>query len=513
MHTPRINNTAPTIPPLYARMIPGSSGLPFARLVKGARATAMPRGLERGNRRTDYKRVGRWLACFFIPRPVDDSLALYQLVAADVLTLAAACFAMRAVSAAWSLPRVQVLPYAVLVTLFAFTEGLYKGGDSLSFKNVAGFVRSVVFAAALILAGAGDRLRVAAALATILSSIGTLLLWRKLRLVMLAMLPRDVQKRNVLIVGGGPVGKSIAQTLCKEFSGSVEVRGFLDDELPLSPLVLGRIDDLEWMARAEFIDEVILAIPESTRRMRQAAAIAVRNHIDIRAVPDLPPALWSEAITDRIGAVPIVRLHSEPLPTGTLFIKRVLDIALAAIALVIVTPLMALLAMLVRFDSRGPAFYSAERIGKKGQSFRCFKFRTMVADSDRMKEVLRERNQREGPIFKIDDDPRVTRLGRLLRRYSLDELPQLWNVLRGEMSLVGPRPHPVDDVNRYELHHFRRLDVKPGLTGLWQITARKSPSFELGMYLDLTYIENWSLLLDLQILARTVRVLFAAEGV
>jgi len=124
----------------------------------------------------------------------------------------------------------------------------------------------------------------------------------------------------------------------------------------------------------------------------------------------------------------------------------------------------------------------------------------------------RAQNQREGPIFKIVGDPRITRVGGFIRRYSLDELPQLWNVLRGDMSLVGPRPHPVDEVNHYELHHYRRLDVKPGITGLWQITARHCASFELNMHLDLTYIENWSLRLDLHILLGTIRVLFAPEG-
>jgi lipopolysaccharide/colanic/teichoic acid biosynthesis glycosyltransferase len=136
----------------------------------------------------------------------------------------------------------------------------------------------------------------------------------------------------------------------------------------------------------------------------------------------------------------------------------------------------------------------------------------MVSGAEHLKEDLRSRNQREGPIFKLDNDPRITRLGSFIRRYSLDELPQLWNVLKGDMSLVGPRPHPVDEVNHYELHHYRRLDVKPGITGLWQITARNCPSFELNMHLDLTYIENWSLRLDLRILAGTVRVLFAPEG-
>jgi lipopolysaccharide/colanic/teichoic acid biosynthesis glycosyltransferase len=137
----------------------------------------------------------------------------------------------------------------------------------------------------------------------------------------------------------------------------------------------------------------------------------------------------------------------------------------------------------------------------------------MVTDAAQLKEDLRAKNERLGPIFKIDNDPRITRIGRIIRRYSLDELPQLWNVLCGDMSLVGPRPHPIDDVNRYELHHYRRLDVKPGITGLWQVTARDCPSFELNMHLDLTYIENWNLGLDLRILASTVRVLFAAEGV
>jgi lipopolysaccharide/colanic/teichoic acid biosynthesis glycosyltransferase len=137
----------------------------------------------------------------------------------------------------------------------------------------------------------------------------------------------------------------------------------------------------------------------------------------------------------------------------------------------------------------------------------------MVTDAAQLKDDLRAKNERLGPIFKIDNDPRITRIGRIIRRYSLDELPQLWNVLCGDMSLVGPRPHPIDDVNRYELHHYRRLDVKPGITGLWQVTARDSPSFELNMHLDLTYIENWNLGLDLRILASTVRVLFAAEGV
>jgi len=205
-------------------------------------------------------------------------------------------------------------------------------------------------------------------------------------------------------------------------------------------------------------------------------------------------------------------LHREPLPDAALFLKRAIDVMGAALGIAVGSPVMAVVALLIRLDSPGSVIYSAERTGVKGRRFRCYKFRSMVTNAEHLKEELRERNQRQGPIFKIDNDPRITRIGRIIRRYSLDELPQLWNVLRGEMSLVGPRPHPVDEVNHYELQHYRRLDVRPGITGLWQITARGCPSFELNMHLDLTYIETWTLRLDLLILARTVRVLFAPEG-
>jgi exopolysaccharide biosynthesis polyprenyl glycosylphosphotransferase len=290
------------------------------------------------------------------------------------------------------------------------------------------------------------------------------------------------------------------------------VRGFVDEHQVLSKDVLGRIEDLAWLARAEFVDELILALPSQPARVREVAEIARRNHLDVRAVLDVPADPWLDAGIDRIGDMPVVTLHREPLPNIGLFLKRVLDIAGASLGLLVCGPAMAIVAALIRRDTPGPAIYSARRTGAKGRLFHCYKFRSMVTDADRLKQGLKARNQREGPIFKLDCDPRVTRVGRFIRRYSLDELPQLWNVLRGDMSLVGPRPHPVDEVNHYELQHFRRLDVKPGITGLWQVTARKHPSFELNMHLDLTYIENWNLLLDLRILLSTVRVLFMPEG-
>src|SRR5437879_2144851 len=204
--------------------------------------------------------------------------------------------------------------------------------------------------------------------------------------------------------------------------------------------------------------------------------------------------------------------YGEPMPRLGLSIKRVVDLLLSLIGLALLWPLMLAIAFAVKLESPGPAVYHSLRAGKRGRKFPCYKFRTMITGADELKDNLRSLNQRRGPFFKIADDPRVTHLGRFLRNYSLDELPQLWNVLRGDMSLVGPRPHPLDDVERYSPEHHRRLDVKPGLTGLWQITARTDPSFQTCMVLDLGYIWNWSLLLDCKILMRTIPAVLAGEG-
>jgi lipopolysaccharide/colanic/teichoic acid biosynthesis glycosyltransferase len=190
----------------------------------------------------------------------------------------------------------------------------------------------------------------------------------------------------------------------------------------------------------------------------------------------------------------------------------VLDVAVAGLTLMALAPLLAVIAGFIRLDSRGPVLYCAQRAGRKGKLFRCYKFRTMVSGADRLKDDLRENNQRSGPFFKISNDPRITRLGRFLRRYSLDELPQLWNVVKGDMSLVGPRPHPLEDVAGYEIEHLARLDVTPGITGLWQVTARRDPSFQRGMELDREYIRTWSLRSDMRILLKTFLAVVQGSG-
>lgn len=205
-------------------------------------------------------------------------------------------------------------------------------------------------------------------------------------------------------------------------------------------------------------------------------------------------------------------LRARPILVTGLLVKRITDLLLSAIGVLLLWPCLLAIALAVKLESAGPVIYASLRVGKKGQKFVCYKFRTMVDGADGLKDFLRPFNERQDPFFKIADDPRVTRLGRFLRKYSLDELPQLWNVLKGHMSLVGPRPHPVDDYARYRPEDHRRLDLKPGITGLWQVTARRNPSFETCLELDLEYMRHWSLLLDYKILLLTVPTVLSGDG-
>jgi exopolysaccharide biosynthesis polyprenyl glycosylphosphotransferase len=500
----------------YARMIPGTPGTPLvspAPTVRN-RPNRDVRAVKAPAENLPPSRARKWnWAQFLIPQPLTaDRFALYQLAVPDLTVLIVACLITSRLFPSWSLPQPAMPIYAVLVILFAFSVGLYKNLGASPAEEFLVLGRASLFAMALVLVAAWNDTQPLATLTTFVTSLASLLLWRQVRRRKWNAHFRGTAPRNVLIVGAGSAACAIAQSLREDPLHQATVVGFLDDHLPLSPQVLGRIEDLDWLARAEFIDEVILAIPNAPALVRQAAEVAFRNHLDIRAVPDLPGGRWPDAGIERIGDIPVVSLHHELLPSTSLFLKRLLDLGGALLGLAVIAPVMGIVAVLIRLDSAGPALYSAVRTGAKGRHFLCHKFRSMTTGADQLKENLRTHNQRQGPIFKLENDPRVTRFGRFIRRYSLDELPQLWNVLRGEMSLVGPRPHPVDEVSRYELHHYRRLDMKPGMTGLWQVTARNSPSFDLNMHLDLTYIENWTLALDLRILMSTIRVLFEPAG-
>lgn len=248
-----------------------------------------------------------------------------------------------------------------------------------------------------------------------------------------------------------------------------------------------------------------------------------RRGVEFRIAPSLFNCLPSKTDVDQIGALPMIRLFREPLSDFARGTKRVSDIAIASLTLALLSPFWLVIALLIKFDSKGPVFYTQERVGMDGRIFLVYKFRTMRvnADSEIHREYQRkfiagdaEANVGDGnrPTYKLQNDPRITRVGRLLRRLSLDEVPQLFNVLRGDMSVVGPRPPIPYEVEAYELRHRKRLEMKPGLTGLWQVSGRNSLPFEEMVKLDLFYIENWSLLSDVKIILRTVLVLIRGDG-
>jgi exopolysaccharide biosynthesis polyprenyl glycosylphosphotransferase len=276
--------------------------------------------------------------------------------------------------------------------------------------------------------------------------------------------------------------------------------------------IIGDVRNCLSLARSLFVDEIFFSVPAEKELMIGIVEEARGYGIDVRVVPDLYDGLAWAAPVEYIGQFPTIPLHRRDLPMGTFLLKRALDVTAAAFAMLLGLPFMLLLIAAIRLDSKGPVFYRSQRIGRKGRTFTCYKFRTMCVDAEEQKKDLIDRNERDGILFKIANDPRITRVGRFLRKYSLDELPQLFNVLRSEMSLVGPRPPVASEVEQYDLSHLRRLDVLPGMTGLWQVEARQDPSFDSYISLDTAYVENWSMWLDVKILVRTVGVVLSGTG-
>jgi exopolysaccharide biosynthesis polyprenyl glycosylphosphotransferase len=338
-------------------------------------------------------------------------------------------------------------------------------------------------------------------------------IWRR---VVYSRYRQGLETRNVLIVGAGRVAHALRNHLESLRHLGFRFKGFValtEHEAESGDAdVIGDVRNCLSLARALFVDEIFFSIPAEKKLVIGIVEEARGMGIDVRVVPDLYDGLAWNAPVEYIGQFPTIPLHRRDLPIGSFLLKRVIDSTGAALALLLGAPFLLFLMAAVKLDSKGSIFYQAQRIGRKGRTFTCYKFRTMCADADKLKENLQNQNERDGILFKISNDPRITRVGRILRKYSLDELPQFYNVLLGDMSLVGPRPPIASEVEQYDLSHLRRLDVLPGMTGLWQVEARQDPSFDSYISLDTAYVENWSLWLDMKILARTIGVVLSGTG-
>jgi exopolysaccharide biosynthesis polyprenyl glycosylphosphotransferase len=234
--------------------------------------------------------------------------------------------------------------------------------------------------------------------------------------------------------------------------------------------------------------------------------------ISIRIIPEMYDIAASAIQFKSSDLYPYVEVVKTPLRGVNLFLKRLVDLLLSGIGLILLIPVFVVVSILIKLDSKGPIFFKQRRIGKNGIQFTMYKFRSMVANAEELKERLKDQNEMDGPVFKIKEDPRITKLGKFIRKYSIDELPQLFNVFRGDMSLIGPRPPLVEEVEQYNDYQWRRLDVRPGLSGLWQISGRNHVSFEEWVSLDIYYIENWSMKLDTKILLQTIPVVLFGKG-
>lgn len=324
---------------------------------------------------------------------------------------------------------------------------------------------------------------------------------------------------KILIIGTGIRARELAKELKKNAVWGLEIVGYLDPtdypDIDIEGVpVVGTVKNISECLKKYDIDEVIIAVPRSLLEDAEPIAQACEEEgIKLQFMADVFSVQVARVSLTNVGNIPLLTMEPVALDNNKLFIKRIFDIALTSLSMPIVLPLMAVIALVIKVDSKGPVFFIQERVGLRKHLFPMIKFRSMYTDAEERLEEIEHLNEAEGPIFKIKNDPRVTRAGRILRKTSLDELPQLFNVLSGEMSLVGPRPMSIRDVNLFEKGIQRkRFSVKPGITCIWQVSGRSNLPFHKWLELDLEYIDNWSLLLDVILLFKTIPAVLKAKG-
>lgn len=326
--------------------------------------------------------------------------------------------------------------------------------------------------------------------------------------------------RNVLIIGTNKRAERFAELLNNHREWGFHIIGFVDEdpkkigEVIDGSKVIGSFNDLPRVIHSHVIDDVVFIVPRSwLTKIEEIVHFCETEGLKIHLAVDHFELQFAKAKQTDLHGFPLITFESAPDKIWHLLLKRVFDLILSWTAVVALSPLIAVIALVIKTTSKGPVFFKQTRCGLNGRRFTLYKFRTMVVGAEKKLADLQQHNQMKGPAFKMENDPRVTPVGRYLRKLSLDELPQLWNVLRGDMSLVGPRPPIPKEVEQYDNWHRRRLSMRPGLTCLWQVSGRnKITDFNQWMKLDLEYIDNWSLWLDLKIVFKTVPVVLVGHG-
>ncbi len=330
---------------------------------------------------------------------------------------------------------------------------------------------------------------------------------RGVRAIQRMLLQRHIGAYAAAVFGSGPGAQHLVATMTQQPQLGYHVIGVFPD------VDQGSLQLLAERVRTRSLDIIIQADPAlSKEQTLQLLDFANDHHLTFKYVADLFETQASNIAVETVGGIPVIEIRRTRLDGWGRVLKRAFDILFAGVALIVLSPFLALTALLIQLDTPGSALVRLQRVGQSGDVFTLYKFRSMVHNAHALKQHLMQYNERSGPLFKMRNDPRVTRIGRLLRRTSIDELPQLWNVLRGDMSIVGPRPHEPEEVARYERHHRQLMTVKPGITGLAQISGRSNLEFEEEARLDIYYIEHWSPLLDLSILSKTPGVVLRMKS-
>jgi exopolysaccharide biosynthesis polyprenyl glycosylphosphotransferase len=435
----------------------------------------------------------------------------------------------RAVDPAYAVSYWVYLPFATLFTLLLALvyrqQGIYRLRRQISWVDefyaiVNGTATGTIITIVFIFLYQGAFYSRLIFIYTGLFAVAFLGLSRLLKVAILRQMRREgIGTKRVLIAGAGEVAHAVMRAVVANPECGLNVIGFLDDnpirgETNIGRFkALGRIDNLAEVVVAEKIDEVIITLPWQYHRKIMIIMTYCEGHnISTRIVPDLFQMRISQMQIEEIAGVPMIGIKEAGISGLNQLIKRTLDITIAGLILLIAAPLAGLIALMVKLDSPGPVLFQQQRVGKNGRLFTIFKFRSMVDGADYQKEALRALNEADGPLFKIRNDPRMTRLGKLIRKLSLDELPQFYNVLVGDMSLVGPRPPIPAEVEQYQEWQKRRLEVAPGITGLSQIRGRSALTFDETALLDIYYIENWSPALDTKILLQTIPKVLFGDG-
>ena len=328
---------------------------------------------------------------------------------------------------------------------------------------------------------------------------------------------RGLNTRFFAVVGSGEIAEDVVCSVAAHPEWGYSFAGYVleDEAVPetCDVPVLGRVRDLGRLLEDRVLDEIFFAVPRHhLDRVHGAVRLCEEQGVSFRVCLQLFEDSASRMTLSDLAGLPTLSFSRTPSDELALAAKRAFDVLASGLALLLLAPVLAAVATLIRLDSRGPVLFRQKRVGLNGREFTLFKFRSMVQDAEARLETLRSRNEMSGPVFKMARDPRVTRIGAFIRRTSLDELPQFWNVLRGEMSIVGPRPPLPSEVHRYQRWQRRRLSVKPGITCTWQISGRNEIDFDRWMELDLAYIDQWSLWGDIQICLKTIPAVLMTRG-